>query len=1835
MNKLVFDIQRFAIIDNSTSNTIITGTSEDDSIYNKADFVTINGGAGNDTIRFKSDYILIESGEGNDYVSNGMFKYDLFGSDYSTINTGDGNDFISGYGYHYSQINTGNGNDVIGDDDLHMYNSTITTGDGEDVIFLTFGRYNLINSGAENDEIYVYGYDCTLNGGTGNDTFDCNTGHLINGESGNDSINIWYSSQYASTSTISGGIGDDRISLDDNGGENLIQYVEGDGNDTIFGIKYKDTIQIAASSYVTSKTSASSSDLIIIVSNGSILVKGGVDVAFNIETILSGGSTDTNTGGGNDTPPADEDTLPAGWKYANTAKTSITATLATASNIDLTEDYGADVIKVDASKVTGGVKIFGNEHNNSIKGGKGNDTISGGSGDDTVSLGAGADIFIYAGGNDLIQDYATVDSIQIDTANIEINGVETVGSNIIYSTSEGDITVKSGKGKQIKLVDATGNDIIFDDGEDELYIEGTAKADTLDNGEDNATINALAGNDKITNSGSNVTINAGDGNDYIYNDGSYFVKEGNKFINIAGAYSTINGGLGADTIYNGSQRVTIQGGAGNDSIVSKAGEVIISGEDGDDFIGGYYHNSSISSGAGNDTISLVSGGNEYVGTINAGTGNDLIYSTKNTTHHRLYQYAQGDGNDVIYGFDSNDTISLGGGYYTRETVGSNVIVSMVSGGAMTLSGAKDETINIVGGTLSIPAIFTNGNDTYNNQTADTILNALAGNDYVINNATRVTIIGGDGNDTLVNGQNYVSISGGTGDDSVINIGNNSTVYGDAGNDYLFSSSLTSYGIMDGGDDNDYIMNNANNITLKGGAGNDSIVLSGDSDGSYGKNVSVDAGTGDDLIWLSSNPQNITVKGGKGNDIIINNTSDSSSNIFQYAEGDGNDAISNLSKNDTLHITSGTVSSSVSGADVTLTVGKGKITLQDYAEKSFYLKIGNAAAVETIISNEPDDTILGTDKADNLSNADDEKTIIAMKGNDIIDNTGNLVSISGDAGNDNISNTGDDVTIDGGAGRDKIFNEGHYTTIIGGQGDDTIENYGENILYQYAQGDGKDTIIGFGETDTLEITKGAYSYSISNNDFLVKVSSGTITLKDAADKIIHINDETIIPALLPDGWKYGTSSKTNTNAAIITATVKGAENIDLSESYGDGVETVDGSKTSGIEIIGNDLDNSIKGGNGRNILDGGDGNDTLVGTGGVVDTFIYSGGDDRIINYVGGSNQDSIQLNFDNITYKNGKDKIERSFDGEDVIYTFTNSPGFILVQNAKEEKITLMDSNGKRIILVDPPKGWKLDFDKGILQATMSSAENEIDLAEDYGEDIEKVDGSKISGGVEIYGNNLNNSLQGGKGNDILDGGSGNDILISGAGDDTLIYSGGDDIITDYTANHDVIQIDTQEIELQDVATVGSNVIYYTSAGNLTVKNGNGKDISLVDQNGAPITIPGGEFPTGWKFDSTKNLLQATIASAENEIDLNKSYGENVTKVDGSKIGGGVEIIANDNNNSIKTGKGNDLITGGSGNDTVSLGAGADTYFYTGGDDLIQDYATVDAIQFDTSNIEYKSKQTVSSNVIIYTSEGNITLKGGKGKTVNLIDENGEEIKIAEDTLPAGITVKTSVVTAASTFKGNKISLADYPTASKVNASAISQAVSIIGTAAANSIKGGKGADKIYGGAGNDTIFGGAGNDSLFGEEGNDKLYGEAGNDTLSGGKGNDTLTGGAGNDVFVYSGGKDVITDYTAGQDKIKIASGTISKTTYSGQNVIFTIGTGSLTVQKNKGKNITIIDSSNKTTTQTYSRTADLFYDNNFISDENNLDSITEQKFSVTQIQTDDKNFAQDSILVYSAEK
>ena len=197
------------ILENSVNATLITGTADNDSILNFGDDVTIDSRAGNDTIYSglddqKADRVSINAGEGDNVVSI------QGGSDSVTIRTGDGNNLIGSTSPN-NAVYSGAGNDSVvfytGAD-----NNTMETGDGDDVIDAV-GHNVTIDAGAGNDKIRTYrnAYDITIKAGKGDDSI-----------------------------TLSGPVDEDHT--------NVVQYADGDGNDTIADLTATDTLQITSGS---------------------------------------------------------------------------------------------------------------------------------------------------------------------------------------------------------------------------------------------------------------------------------------------------------------------------------------------------------------------------------------------------------------------------------------------------------------------------------------------------------------------------------------------------------------------------------------------------------------------------------------------------------------------------------------------------------------------------------------------------------------------------------------------------------------------------------------------------------------------------------------------------------------------------------------------------------------------------------------------------------------------------------------------------------------------------------------------------------------------------------------------------------------------------------------------------------------------------------------------------------------------------------------------------------------------------------------------------------------------------------------------------------------------------------------------------------------------------------------------------------------------------------------------------------------------------------------------------------------------------------------------------
>lgn len=268
-----------------------------------------------------------------------------------------------------------------------------------------------------------------------------------------------------------------------------------------------------------------------------------------------------------------------------------------------------------------------------------------------------------------------------------------------------------------------------------------------------------------------------------------------------------------------------------------------------------------------------------------------------------------------------------------------------------------------------------------------------------------------------------------------------------------------------------------------------------------------------------------------------------------------------------------------------------------------------------------------------------------------------------------------------------------------------------------------------------------------------------------------------------------------------------------------------------------------------------------------------------------------------------------------------------------------------------------------------------------------------------------------------------------------------------------------------------------------------------------------------------------------------------------------------------------------------------------GGDDTIQSSSKftqgADYYKNTKSNVTLKAlggNDTVNNyganNVKVYGNADNdsllgsgnkVTLSGDSGKDYVRVFKDATSFKAyggtGNDTIDGGGTKST-----LNGGSGNDkfiVYLNDVRT--RVNGDSGNDYVLIYNGATRPTVSGGSGKDTIYSGAARASLSGGTGNDYF-------NIYYDSTYPTINGGTGNDTITNySSSKTTYVYKkgDGKDVISGFNFGTDRIKLTSGSITKKSYSGDDVILTVGTGSIRIKNGRGQKITVIDAKGKTKT------------------------------------------------------
>lgn len=486
---------------------------------------------------------------------------------------------------------------------------------------------------------------------------------------------------------------------------------------------------------------------------------------------------------------------------------------------------------------------------------------------------------------------------------------------------------------------------------------------------------------------------------------------------------------------------------------------------------------------------------------------------------------------------------------------------------------------------------------------------------------------------------------------------------------------------------------------------------------------------------------------------------------------------------------------------------------------------------------------------------------------------------------------------------------------------------------------------------------------------------------------------------------------------------------------------------------------------------------------------------------------------------------------------------------------------------------------------------------------IDNVAGSATAANT-LLGSTGANVIAGGAGNDSIDGRGSADVIQAGAGNDTIVTYGNESLIDGGTGDNMLVLTAGVSVDLSQATQIAyvpgvssahlvnienvdaradtgnatilgdtrANAIY-GSAGNDLVDAKGGQDAVYAGAGADTVAIYGAEaLLDGGSGTDTLKITAGFGATVNLGASADQTYNDNAVvvnfeNVDGSATSSQVIVFGSSGDNSIVGGTGADSIVTSMGN----LASGNDTIVGGGGNDTI--LAGV-------------------GNDVISTSSGNASIDGGGGTDTILASGGNDTVvyhgteQITADSYTGSVLKLATNIDLVNLGASSEVGLVSG--FNSIDASALTQGITIVGSRADNTIVGGSGDDTValIGGAdsaspiGHDFLDGGAGVNTLdlsemkgpvavnlstltqngsgalqgiqltnfqnvrgsafvgnviVGSLGDNSIQGGNFGNTIDGAAGNDTITGGAGGDVIYFYGSEASIIG-NGGQDTLVV---------------------------------------------------------------------------------------------------
>jgi Ca2+-binding RTX toxin-like protein len=633
------------------------------------------------------------------------------------------------------------------------------------------------------------------------------------------------------------------------------------------------------------------------------------------------------------------------------------------------------------------------------------------------------------------------------------------------------------------------------------------------------------------------------------------------------------------------------------------------------------------------------------------------------------------------------------------------------------------------------------------------------------------------------------------------------------------------------------------------------------------------------------------------------------------------------------------------------------------------------------------------------------SVFSGNGNDVITGGFGADSLSGQAGNDVVLGNAGFDTLRGGADND---------VLTGGKGDDQVFGDTGDDRMIWNVGDGTDLFEGGDGGDTAEVNG-----SNASEVFTVTANGTRVRFDGLSPVPFAIDIGTSESLVLKANGGNDKISTTGNLAALIALTIDG----------GAGNDTILGS--NGIDFL--------LGGDGNDFIDGQQGNDVaFLGTGN--DVFQWDPGD--------GSDIVEGQTGFDTLRFNGnaGAEIFVASANGGRVL--FTRNLGNIVMDLDDLERIQLNALGGNDTVTVNDLKGT---------DAKLVA----IDLAGTIG-------GTTGDGVIDSV---------------IVNATNGNDKISVAAAGGTVFVNGLAAQVTiahaDTTAVADVLVVNgLGGDDTVNLSKLPAGVMALTADG------GTGND-TLIGGFGADLMIGG---------DGNDSV-----------------FGDNGNDL--ALLGAGDDLMV------WNHGDGNDVIEGQAGIDTLRFTGfgGAENINITANGGRVLLFRDVDSVTLDMDDVERLEVRPVGGADFIVVGD-----LSGTDVTEVAIDLVAPDTKI--DSVFVNGTAVSETITLS--LSGSKIVTGGLPAQVSVDHAGKADLLTVNGGAGddvinASGLVAGKISLQLLGGLGADVFIGSAGNDSVGGGDGNDTALLGAGNDQFiwNPGDDNDTIEGQDGIDILRFNG--------------------------------------------------------------------------------------------------------------------